>query len=160
MLTQLHSSHIGIGGYIRCAREILYWLQMSTEIRDTVSRCSICQTHRPAQAREELQPHELPSRPWQKIAADMFVMGQQTFLITVAYWSNYFEVTNYKIYNTTSQVVITQCKVQFARHGIPGVLTLTTSLPIGNMSTERPVPGIRSRMEKYKMRPKPVKHGP
>ena len=77
----------------------------------------------------------------------MFVMGQQTFLITVAYWSNYFEVTNYKIYNT-SQVVITQYKVQFARHGIPEVLTLTTSLPIGNMSTECPVPGIRSRIEK------------
>ena len=40
------------------------------EIRDFVSRCTICQTYRPAQARVELQLHELPSRPWQKIAAD------------------------------------------------------------------------------------------
>ena len=83
MLNQLHSSHIGIGGCIRRAHEILYWPRMSAEIRDFVSRCTICQTYRPEQAREELQPHELPSRPYQKIAADLFHVGQQTFLIMV-----------------------------------------------------------------------------
>ena len=39
MPTQLHSSHIGIGGCVRCAHEILYWPRMSAEIRDFVSRC-------------------------------------------------------------------------------------------------------------------------
>ena len=73
MLTQLYSSHIGIGGCVRRAREILYWPRMSAEIRDFVLRCTICQTYRPAQAREELQPHELSSRSWQKIAADLFL---------------------------------------------------------------------------------------
>ena len=62
MLNQIHSSHVGIGGCIRRAREILYWPGMSAEIRDFVSRCSTCQTYRPAQAREELNPHDLPSR--------------------------------------------------------------------------------------------------
>ena len=93
---------------------------MSAEIRDFVSRCTICQTYRPQQAREELQPHELPSRPWQKIGADLFVLGQQTFLIMVDYWSNFFEVV--EIHRKTAQSVITQLKVQFARHGIPEVL--------------------------------------
>ena len=93
---------------------------MSAEIRDFVSRCTICQTYRPEQAREELQPHELPSRPWQKIAADLFHLGQQTFLIMVDYWSNFFEVV--EIHKKTAQAVITQLKVQFARHGIPEVL--------------------------------------
>lgn len=120
MLNQLHSSHIGTGGCVRRAREILYWPRMSAEIRDFVSRCTICQTHRPEQAREELQPHELPSRPWQKLAADLFVLGQQTFLIVVDYWSSFFEVV--EIHRKTAQTVITQLKVQFARHGIPEVL--------------------------------------
>lgn len=120
MLNQLHSSHIGIGGCVRRAREILYWPRMSAEIRDFVSRCTICQTYRPEQAREGLQPHELPSRPWQKIGADLFVLGQQTFLIMVDYWSNFFEVV--EIHKKTAQAVITQLKVQFARHGIPEVL--------------------------------------
>lgn len=76
MLNQLHSSHIGTGGCVRRAREILlYWPRMSAEIRDFVSRCTICQTYRPEQARKELQSHELPSRPWQKIGADLFVLG-------------------------------------------------------------------------------------
>ena len=103
MLTQLHSRHIGIGGCVRHAREILYWPRMSAEIRDFVSLCTICQMYRPAQARKELQLHELPSRPWQKI-----------------YWSNFFEVV--EIHRKTAQTVITQFKVQFARHGIPEVL--------------------------------------
>ena len=54
---------------------------MSAEIRYFVSRCPICQTYRPAQASKELQPHELPWRFWQKIAADLLAIGQQTFLI-------------------------------------------------------------------------------
>ena len=95
---------------------------MSAEIRDFVSRCTICQTYRPEQAREELQPDELPSRPWQKIAADLFHLGQQTFLIMVDYWSNFFEVV--EIHKKTAQAVITQLKVQFARHGIPEVLIM------------------------------------
>lgn len=65
---------------------------MSAEIRDFVSCCTICETYRSGQAREDLQPQELPSRPWQKIDTDLFVIGQQTFLIMVAYWSNFFEV--------------------------------------------------------------------
>ena len=120
MLNQLHSSHIGIGGCVRRAREILYWPRMSAEIRYFVFRCTICQTYRPEQACEELQPHELPSRPWQKIVADLFVLGQQTFLIMVDYWSNFFEVV--EIHKKTAQAIITQLKVQFARHGVPEVL--------------------------------------
>ena len=119
MLSQLHSSHIGIGGCVRRAREILYWPRMTAEIRDFVSRCTICQMYRPAQARKELQPHELPSRPWQKITADLFVIGQQTCLIMVDYWSNFFEVVEFR--RKTAQTVITQFKVQFAQHGIPEV---------------------------------------
>ena len=62
MLNQLHSSHIGTGGYVRRACKMLYWPRMCAEIRDFVSRCTICQKYRPEQAREELQPHELYPR--------------------------------------------------------------------------------------------------
>ena len=94
--------------------------RMSVEIKDFVSSCPICQTYRPAQTRKELQPHELPLRLWLKIAADLFVIEQQTFLIMVDYSSNFFEVVD--IHRRTAQAVITQFKVQFARHGIPEVL--------------------------------------
>lgn len=38
----------------------------------------------------------------------------------VDYWSSFFEVV--EIHKKTAQAVITQLKVQFARHGIPEVL--------------------------------------
>ena len=62
----------------------------------------------------------MPSRLWSKVGADQFKLGQQNFLILVEYWSSYFEVQELK--RITSTTVITACKVQFARHGIPDVL--------------------------------------
>ena len=120
MLKEIHRSHIGIGGCLRRARELLYWPRINAEVRDYVSKCSVCQTYQPEQCREELQPHELPSRPWSKLGADIFELGSQQFLIMVDYWSSYFEVQELK--RSTSASVIHAFKVQFARHGIPEVL--------------------------------------
>ena len=89
---------------------------MRAEIRDFVSHCTICQTYRPAQAREDLEPHEFSSR---QIAVDLFVVGHQTFLIMVDYWSNFFEAV--EIHRKTARAVVAQSKVRFARHGIPEV---------------------------------------
>ena len=95
-------------------------LMKSQRVKDFVSQCSICQSFQPEQCREDLQPHKMPSRPWSKVGADLFKLGQQNFLILVEYWSSYFEVQELK--RITSTTVITACKVQFARDGIPDVL--------------------------------------
>ena len=120
MFKEIHRSHIGIGGCLRRARELLYWPRINAEVKDYVSKCSVCQSYQPEQCREELQPHELPSRPWSKVGADIFELGPQQFLIMVDNWSNYFEVQELK--GITSASVIHALKVQFARHGIPEVL--------------------------------------
>ena len=60
------------------------------------------------------------SRPWSKVAADIFKLGPQQFLILVDYWSSYFEVQELKQIKLIS--VIHTRKVQFARHGIREVL--------------------------------------
>ena len=72
------------------------------------------------QCREDLQPHKMPSRLWSKVGADVFELGQQNFFILVHYWSSCFEIQEVK--RIISTTVITACKVQFARHGIPDVL--------------------------------------
>ena len=119
MLKEIHRSHIGIGGCLRRAQELLYWPRINTEVKDYVSKCSVCQSYRPEQCREELQPHELPSRPWCRVGADIFELGSEQFLIMVDYWSSYFEAQELK--RITSSSVIHAFKVQFARHGIPEV---------------------------------------
>ena len=120
MLKEIHRSHIGMNGCLRRARELLFWPRTNAEVKDFVSKCSIWQSFQPEQCREDLQPHEMPSRLWSKVGADLFELGQQNFLILVDYWSRYFEVQELRRITFTG--VITACKVQFARHGIPDVL--------------------------------------
>ena len=120
MLKQIHRSHIGIEGCLRRAREVLYWPLMNSEVKDFVSKCSICQSYKPDQCREELQPYPISSRPWSMLGADFFDLGQKQFFLLVEYWSGFFEVQEVKV--ATSASVIAVGKVQFARHGIPDVL--------------------------------------
>ena len=120
MLHKIHRSHIGIEGCLRRAREVIYWPRMNAEVKDFVSKCSICQTHQPEQCREPLKSYAVPPRPWSVVGEDLFQLGQQQFLVIVDYWSGFFEVQ--ELTKVTSKSVITASKVQFARHGIPDTL--------------------------------------
>ena len=62
MLKEIHRSHIGMNGCLRRARELLFWPRINAEVKDLVSKCSIWQSFQPEQYREDLQPHEMPSR--------------------------------------------------------------------------------------------------
>ena len=43
------------------------------------------------QPREPLVPHEIPSRPWQKVGTDLFLFNGRQYLFTVDYYSSFFE---------------------------------------------------------------------
>ena len=120
MLKQIHRSHIGMEGCLRRAREVLYWRLMNAEVKDFISKCSVCQSCKPDQCRKDMHPYPVLSRPWSMLAADLFELGNQQFFILVDYWSGFFEVQEVKV--ATSSSVIAACKVQFSRHGIPDAL--------------------------------------
>ena len=109
-----------MNGSLRRARELLFRPRINAEVKDFVSKCSICQSFQLEQSREDLQPHEMPSHVWSKVGADLLELGQQNFLILVDHWSSYFKVQEVK--RITFTTVNTTCRVQFARHGIPDVL--------------------------------------
>lgn len=93
---------------------------MSTQIKDLVTSCSVCNTYRKCNTKEPLLPHSIPSRPWSKVGADLFELGGKQYLILVDYYSGFIEVD--LLNTTTSNQVITHCKSQFSRHGIPDIL--------------------------------------
>lgn len=64
-------------------------------------------------------PHDVPSRPWQKVAVDLFSWNNRDDLITVDFYSRYFEVA--ELTATTTGVVVRKLSAHrdFARHGIP-----------------------------------------
>ena len=89
ILSTIHRSHIGVEGCLRRARESVYWLAMSAAVKNYVSQYKICRTHETSQQKEKLRPHEIPDRPWSKVAIDLFEQNNRHYLVTVDYCSNY-----------------------------------------------------------------------
>lgn len=56
MLKQIHRSHTDMEGCLRHAREVLYWPLMNAEVKDFISKCSVCQSYKPDQYRKNMQP--------------------------------------------------------------------------------------------------------
>ena len=65
---------------------------MSSEIKDYVSNCSVCNAIQPSQVKEPLLAHEIPQRPWNKVATDLFSINSDNFVVIVDYCSNFVEV--------------------------------------------------------------------
>ena len=117
MLQKVHEGHLGVESCLRRAREVFYWPLMSSEIKDYVSNCSVCNAVQPSQAREPLIVHEIPKQPWGKVATDLFSFNGENHVVIVDYYSNFIELERIK--STAAQPVIQALKVTFARHGVP-----------------------------------------
>ncbi|XP_035700303.1 uncharacterized protein K02A2.6-like [Branchiostoma floridae] len=120
MLQRIHASHMGIEACLRNARECVFWPGMNAEVRDYVSKCDVCQTVGRKQQKETLQPHPVPKRPWERVGVDLFQFKDRDYLITVDYYSNFFEIDTCE--NTRATTIIKKLKTQFSRHGIPDVV--------------------------------------
>ncbi|XP_048251821.1 uncharacterized protein K02A2.6-like [Haliotis rufescens] len=118
MLQRLHGSHLEAEACIQSrARDVVYWPNMTVDIKDHVGQCTVCSEMRPKQQKETLVSHEVPERPWSKIGVDLFTLHNEEYLVQVDYHSDYWEVD--KLTNTTSTSVVECMKAQFSRHGIP-----------------------------------------
>ena len=95
----------------------MFWPRMAAQITDRVLNCHTCSTHQRRNTKEPLLSHPTPSRPWERIAADLCEVNGQHYLVMVDYYSNFIEVD--RLSETTGEKIIECCKCQFARHGIP-----------------------------------------
>ena len=91
---------------------------MSTEIRPQV--VNTCATYADRQPTEPFIITDVPKRPWQRVAVDIFSWGGSEYLVTVDQHSIFFEVD--KLSNSTSDAVISRLRALFARYGISDTL--------------------------------------
>ena len=56
--------------------------------------------------------YSLPTRPWQMIGQDLFTLDGKNYLISVDYYSDYWELDY--LTNTTGKAVVEATKTQFA----------------------------------------------
>lgn len=116
MVQKVHDSHMGVEKSLQRAKDIMFWPRMTSDITDYVLSCSICLQYRQSNAKEPLVSHEVPDRPWQVAGTDVFTFDNKDYLVTVDYFSHFFEVD--LLPNTTSTTIIRKFKAIFARHGV------------------------------------------
>ncbi|XP_062618583.1 uncharacterized protein K02A2.6-like [Saccostrea cucullata] len=117
MLKILHSSHLGQEKCIQRAKSTLFWPGIIMQLKNMTEQCNICNRYRNAQQKEPMIPHEIPNRPWQKVAANIMFFGNTRYLITVDYFSKLLEVN--RLQDGKAATVINILKQLFARLGIP-----------------------------------------
>ena len=124
----LKQDHIGHMGMVKCknrAKEVMFWPNMNSQMEDIVSNCPACTEHQSSNPKEPMIAHELPKRPWENVAADLFMLENEQYLILVDYYSRYFE--RERMCTTTSSAIINKLKAIFVRHGIPEKLVSDNS---------------------------------
>ena len=82
MLKKVHASHQGAEASIRQAKDVLFWPGMNSEITNMVSQCAACNEYQSRQQKEPLMTSEIPTRPWQMVAQDLFTVNRENYLIT------------------------------------------------------------------------------
>jgi len=75
MLKIIHASHMGIDKCKRRAKDLVYWPGMISQIEDITSNCSTCNRCQKSQTKELMIPHNVPSRPWAQVGADLFELN-------------------------------------------------------------------------------------
>ena len=130
MKQKVHSSHMGTEACLRRARECLFWPGMSAEMKQLVESCETCRKYDSAQPKETLKSTEIPRRPWERVATDLFYHKGKEFLITVDYYSNLWELDH--LANSTAATVITKLKNHFARYGCPNTVVSDNGPPFNS----------------------------
>ena len=102
---------------LRHTRECVFWPKMNADIKEMIAVCKTCRNFEASQPKEPLMPVETHSRPREKIGVDLFSFDNKDFLITVDYFSNYWEID--KLNNTLASTVVRKLKSHFARYGCP-----------------------------------------
>lgn len=118
MLKKIHSSHLGIEKCTARAKDIFFWPGLVAEITEMCERCATCAEAKPLNRKEPMIIPEMPERPWQKVATDLFFIDGTPYILLADYYSKFVEFARLAK-DSTSATVIRFLKDQFGRYGIP-----------------------------------------
>jgi len=65
--------------------------------------------------KETSMSHEVPQRPWEKVAVNLFTLDQKDYLVVVDYYSGYWELD--RLHSTDAGAIIKKLKSHFSRYG-------------------------------------------
>jgi hypothetical protein len=116
----LHNGHPGMETTKRRARQTLFWPTIIADITNMVEACSVCNSLKRHQQKEELISHAVPQLPWQYVAMDIFDWNCKQYLVIVDSYSGWYEICT--LDDTKSSTIIRKLKKCCAAHGSPEIL--------------------------------------
>ena len=90
---------------------------MISAIRHLANQCTTCNDYAIKQQKEPLISTEVPSRPWSIVAQDLFTFNSKSYLITVDFYSDFWELD--ALPDTSGETIVAHTKAHFACYGIP-----------------------------------------
>ena len=120
VLNKVHEGHMGVSKTIAKAKTLFYWIGMSTDIKNFVSKCWLCEKYQNRKPKEPLILVPQPSLPFEKVATDILEYASTSYLVLIDYYSKWIELVKLKYKN--SDEIISVLKTIFSIHGIPKVL--------------------------------------
>jgi hypothetical protein len=113
----LHVGHLGEEKTLLRARQLVFWPNLTNDIRAVVSGCTSCQADRPALQREPMIPHEMPARPWEVVGIDFFEWNGSHYLLIADIFSKFPVIRGMTV--TTTMKTIAVLKTVFGEYGVP-----------------------------------------
>ena len=117
------------------------------QIENMVTNCSNCAKDR-SEPTEPLMSSSFPSRPWERLAADLFELAGKVYLIVVDYYSRWFEIR--RLNDQSSSRVISVLKELFSTHGIPDIIVclFTTEYDFIHVTSSPKYPRVNGEVER------------
>ena len=118
ILDDIHKGHQGIVRSKALARQTVYWANMNKDIEQKIESCVECLNTRKFPDKVSLMPHDIPSRPFEKIGIDILTVNGVKYQILICYFSKWVEVCRFNR-PPTSKLVINHLRNVFSHFGIP-----------------------------------------
>ena len=86
ILEKIHEHHLGQEKSILRVKNNVYWCGINSGIIRKVQECNICNQDKNQQPKEPLLQHEVPLKPMEKVAADLFEIDGH-YIVIADYFS-------------------------------------------------------------------------
>ena len=116
-IRDLHVGHLGEEKTLLRARQLVFWPNLTQDIKAAIRLCHTCQSNRPALQKEPMIPHDIPANPWEKLGIDFFEWNGKHYLLVADYYSKFPIIRTMS--STTASATISVLKTIFGEYGIP-----------------------------------------
>ncbi|XP_068224072.1 uncharacterized protein [Palaemon carinicauda] len=117
-LARLHDSHRGVEATKRRARQTVFWPGIDSDITSTVGACEPCQMLQPSLQQEPLLSDDHPTRPFESVSVDFFIVAGKSFLVVTDRLSGWPVMVPCKGDTTASNTIRIFC-CYFREVGVP-----------------------------------------